>query len=131
MRKKIGMALLLGMVLFFGVACKKNVGDYEDVINLVYEDSQKYNKDSEYKHGGREESNTYVYTLKGYEDEGLIIRIYYPSTEKKTDEKNYFDDWYIYEKATEKLGSGDIDENRRDDLTLKYKEINVDVDKEK
>lgn len=56
-----------------------------------------------YIHGGREESNIYVYVFEGHEDEGLIIRVYYPYKEKRTGNKGYDEAWYIYEKTSNEI----------------------------
>lgn len=77
-----------------------------------------------YIHGSREESNIYVYELEGHEDEGLIIRVYYPYEEKKTGKKGYDEDWYVYESTTKKLDSIETVKIKNNELTLSFEEIN-------
>lgn len=126
MIKKIGLMITTIFMIVFLSACKSNNNEYDEIIDQVFEEVQKFNGDENYLyiHGGREESNTYVYVLEGHEDEGLIIRVYYPYEEKRTGKKSYGEDWYVYESDTKKLDSIETVEIKRNELTLGYEEIN-------
>lgn len=119
MIKKIGVIITIMLMIVSLSACKSNVNDYDEIIDLVFEEVQKFNDDEEYLyiHGGREESNIYIYELEGHEDEGLIIRVYYPYEEKRTGNKGYDEDWLFYEKLTSDLKSAEISEFKEITLT--------------
>lgn len=116
------------LLVIFLSACKSDSNDYDEVIDQVFEEVQKFNDDDDYLyiHGSRDESNTYVYLPEGYEDEGLVIRVYYPYEEKKNGKKGYDESWYVYENATKKIKPGNINKNKKNKLVISYKEINFD-----
>lgn len=127
MFKKLLLLITSVLLVIFLSACKSDSNDYDEVIDQVFEEIQKFNDDDDYLyiHGDRDESNTYVYLPEGYEDEGLVIRVYYPYEEKKTGRKGYDESWYVYENATKEIKSGDIDERKKDNIILEYQEINM------
>lgn len=127
MLKKLLLLITSVSLIIFLSACKSDSNDYDEVINQVFEEVQKFNDDDDYLyiHGGRDESNTYIYLPEGYDDEGLVIRVYYPYEEKKTGKKGYDENWYIYERTTNIIKLIDIDGNKKNNLVLKYEEINM------
>lgn len=127
MIKKTGMLLTMIFMIVFLSACKSDDNDYDEIIDQVFEEVQKFNDDEDYLyiHGGREESNTYFYVLEGHEEEGLIIRVYYPYEEKKTGKIGYDEKYYAYEKYQKQIESVTIDEQKNVNLTLVYKEIEI------
>lgn len=131
MIKKIGVIITIMLMIVSLSACKSDENDYDEIIDQVFEEVQKFNDDEEYLyiHGGREESNVYIYELEGHEEEGLIIRVYYPYEEKKIGEKSYDENWYIYENTTKKLDSIDIIGIEKNELILSFKEINFKTKK--
>lgn len=104
MIKKIGLLITTMFMIVFLSACKSNDNEYDEIIDQVFKEIQKFNNDDEYlyTHGGREESNIYIYEVEGKNDEGLIIRVYYPYKEKRTGNKGYDEDWYVFESITKK-----------------------------
>ena len=130
-KKNLVHLIFLVIVGVFFVAWSDKSNEYDEVIDQIFEEVQKFNdsEDTSYIRGGRKESNTYVYLPEGYENEALVIRVYYPYESKRTGEKDYDDDWYVYEIATGKMQSGDLDESRKKQLVLEYEEINVDTSK--
>lgn len=133
MFKKLLLLITSLLLVIFLSACKSDSNgydsnDYDEVIDQIFEEVQKFNDDDDYLyiHGGRDESNTYVYLPEGYEDEGLLIRVYYPYEEKKTGKKGYDESWYVFESATKRIKSGNIPANKMNDLDLQYKEIKID-----
>lgn len=125
-KKIVLMVTTMIMIVFFS-ACKSNDNEYDEIIDQVFEEVQKFNDDEDYLyiHGGREESNIYIYELEGHEDEGLIIRVYYPYEEKRTGEKRYDENWYGYEKTSQKLNSVNPLISNKDELIKKFEEINI------
>ena len=131
MLRRIYSFIVMVLLVVTLSACKSRNNEYDEVIDQIFEKLQGSNdkEGSSYIKGGREESNTYVYLPEGYENEALIIRVYYPEESKRTGEKDYDDDWYVYEIATGKMQSGDLDESRKKQFVLEYEEINVDTSK--
>lgn len=126
MVKKIGLMVTTMIMIVFLSACKSNDNEYDEIIDQVFEEVQKFNDDEDYLyiHGGREDSNTYVYVLEGHEDEGLIIRVNYSYEEKKSGNKSYNENWYVYNQAKNEINTSRISPNKINCLTLKYQEIN-------
>lgn len=127
MLKKIGVMVCMVLTMILLSACKSNDNEYDEIIDQVFGEVQKFNDDEDYLyiHGGREVSNTHVYVLEGYEDEGLIIQVYYPYKEKKSGEEDYDEDWYVYENSTHRIELFEINYENKNSLKLSFQEINI------
>lgn len=122
------MITTIFMIVFLS-ACKSNDNEYDEIIDQVFEEVQKFNDDDNYLyiHGGREESSIYIYELEGHEDEGLIIRVFYPYEEKKTGKKGQDEDWYIYDSSTKDVKDYEISLNIENQLIKKTQEIKLKI----
>lgn len=128
MVKKINVMIIMILTIVFLSSCKSNDNEYDEIIDQVFEEVQKFNDDEDYLyiHGGREESNIYIYEAEGMDDEGLIIRVYYPYEEKRTGKKRYDEDWYVKERNIKEIQYKKIDLHYKTNLELKYEENNIE-----